>query len=115
MSLDNDAIKNSSSMNGKTNTAANGQPSIAPTPNQKIPCAVRTPPRQSKNAAVPSMVVYMAKVEGKYAVAAWNMPELVVIMSIKYTAIRGLIVREMTPNSRVSQPAHTSPRTSLRK
>ena len=57
-------------MNGNTKAAANGQPSTAPIPNHSMPCAVFMPRVQSMNAEVPSIVVYMAKLEGKYAVEA---------------------------------------------
>lgn len=73
----------SSSTKGKTSAEANGQPNIPPTPNQQMPSAVRGPPRQSMKAAKPSMVAYMAKLEGRYATEAWNMPVLVAIMMAK--------------------------------
>jgi hypothetical protein len=61
------ANKASMAMNGNTNAPAKGQPSIAPMPNHIIPLAVLRPPVQSINEAVPSMAVYMAKLDGRYA------------------------------------------------
>ena len=70
MSLVIDATNTSSRMNGATRAAAKGHPRVAPMPNHMIPCAVLMPPLQSRKAAVPSIVVYMAKVDGRYAVDA---------------------------------------------
>jgi hypothetical protein len=66
-------------------------------------------------AVTPSMVVYMAKLEGRYAADAWNMPVLVTVMIKKMMAILGLRARETTENSLVSQTAHTNARTIRRK
>lgn len=93
------ATRASSAMKGSTRAAANGQPRVAPIPNHMMPCAVRIPPFQFINAAVPSIVVYMANVEGRYAVDAWNMPGLVTEMMRNMIAILGFIDRETTENS----------------
>lgn len=49
---------------------ANGQPTIPPRANHAMPEAVFKPPLQFMKAAAPSMPVYMAKLEGRYAVLA---------------------------------------------
>jgi hypothetical protein len=49
---------------------AKGQPSKAPHANQKIPSTIPTPPFMSMNAENPSIEVYMAKLDGRYAGAA---------------------------------------------
>ena len=51
------------------------------------------------NAAMPSMVVYMAKLDGRKAVEARNMPGLKIMDMRKNMAMRGLRVMEMTRNS----------------
>jgi hypothetical protein len=58
-------------------------------------------------AVTPSIVVYMAKVEGRYAVDAWNIPALETVTIRKMMAILGFIVREITAKRRVS---HTEQR-----
>lgn len=65
----------SSSREGAHIARLNGQPSSPPSADQKIPATVllRT------NAAVASMVVYMAKELGRKAAAAWNIPALVAV------------------------------------
>lgn len=63
-------ITTSSNKSGTSKAPANGQPTIAPSPNHIIPCAVFLPPLQSKNAANPSIDIYIVKLEGKNAVAA---------------------------------------------
>jgi hypothetical protein len=62
--------KISSKMKGNTRAPAKGQPNRVPTANQKMPCAVLMPARQSMKVATPSIVVYMAKLEGTYAIDA---------------------------------------------
>jgi hypothetical protein len=52
-------------MKGKINAPANGQPRRLPRANQKMPWAVLIPPLQSMKAEKPSIVVYMAKLEGR--------------------------------------------------
>ena len=76
--------------------AAKGQPSTAPAPMAKMPCAVRNlPPRQSMKAAMPSIVVYIAKLEGRYEILAWNIPGAVAIIITKMTPILGCRTAEM--------------------
>lgn len=89
----------SSSKNGAANATENGQPSIPPTANQNIPWAVLSPPRQFMNAAMPSIVVYMAKLDGRKAVEARNIPGLNTIDMRKNMAMRGLRVMLITRNS----------------
>jgi hypothetical protein len=108
------AMINSSNMKGITKAAAKGQPRTAPTPNQKMPSADLTPPLRSRKAAVPSMAVYMAKLEGRYAVPAWNMPVLVAMMIMKKAAMRGLTALKRTSNSLVSAAEHNKPRAILK-
>lgn len=64
------AIQTSSTMKGRIRAPAKGHPSKLPKANQKMPLAVLKPVSQSTKAAMPSMVVYMAKLDGKYAVDA---------------------------------------------
>ena len=60
-----DARKASSNIKGTIRTDAKGQPIVLPKPNHMMPCAVFEPNRQSRNAAVPSMEVYIAKLDGR--------------------------------------------------
>jgi len=103
-------IRISSPTNGMTSAEANGQPTMPPMPNHIMPEAVLKPPRQSMNDANPSMVQYMAKLEGRYATDAWNIPAAVTEMTKKTMPILGLITREITANSWVSQRAQTRPK-----
>jgi hypothetical protein len=82
-----------------------GHPNNPPSANQNTPSAVRKPRRRSINAAVPSIVVYMANVDGKNAAAAWNMPALVMVV-IKYRIpTRRLMFVDTAVYSLVSQNA----------
>ena len=47
-------------------------------------------------AAVPSIVVYIAKLDGRYDAEAWNMPGLKIIAIMKKRAMRGLRILLMT-------------------
>jgi hypothetical protein len=49
---------------------AKGQPTTPPIPNHIIPEFVFEPPRQSTKDVMPNIVVYMEKLEGKYAIDA---------------------------------------------
>jgi hypothetical protein len=62
-------------------------------------------------AAIPSMVVYMVKLDGRYDILAWNMPGDVAMMVRKVIATRGFQVEAILVNRRVSQNAQTNPRT----
>ena len=62
------------------------------------------------NAAIPSIVVYIAKLDGKKAAEAWNIPGLNIIAIMKNRAIRGLRVPLMTRNIWVWQSAQTKAR-----
>ena len=53
------------------------------------------PSCQSMKAENPSMVVYMAKLEGRYAVEAWYMPGLKTMAIKKNAATRGFIVLDI--------------------
>lgn len=55
----------SSTKRGTINAPANGQPTIAPSPNHMIPCAVLKPSLQSKKAARPNIDVSMVKLDGR--------------------------------------------------
>jgi hypothetical protein len=93
------ANRSSSNKNGADRAMENGHPSIPPTANQKMPCAVFSPPLQFMNAAIPSIVVYMAKLDGRKATDAWNIPGLNIIAIMKNKAMRGLNVLLMTLNN----------------
>ncbi len=109
------ATKISSTMNGNTSAAAKGHPRIAPIPNHIMPCAVLNPPFQFMKAAAPSMVAYIANVDGRYAVDAWNIPGLVTEMITNMTAILGFIDRETTENSLLWHAAQVKANTIRRK
>jgi hypothetical protein len=55
----------SSTRKGAASAREKGQPKIPPAANQKIPWAVFSPPRQSMNADIPNIVVFMAKLDGR--------------------------------------------------
>lgn len=59
------------------------------------------PPLQFIKQAMPAIVVYIAKLEGRKEAAAWNIPGLVTIAIKKKRAIRGFSVPLMTRNSHV--------------
>jgi hypothetical protein len=67
------------------------------------------------NAAIPSIVVYIVKLDGKYDILAWNMPGEVAMMMRNVIAIRGFSVEAIFVKRRVSQKAQTNPRTSRTK
>jgi len=73
------AMNSSSPTCGMHMAILKGQPSKPPRANQKTPSAVRKPRRRLMNAAVPSMVVHIAKVDGRNVAAAWNIPALAVL------------------------------------
>lgn len=60
----------SSRRNGAQRAAAKGHPRMPATANQAMPCHVFSPPRQFMKEAAPSMIAYMAKLEGKKAALA---------------------------------------------
>ena len=105
MDLVTNAKMTSSTMKGTIRTPENGHPRMAPMPNQVMPEAVLNPPRQSMKADRPSILVYIVKLDGRYAVEAWNMPGLKTTAMRKKTAMRGFKVRAMVENSLVSQEA----------
>lgn len=90
------ASRASSKRNGTARAIAKGQPIIPPAANQAIPAAVLNPPVQSMKAAAPNMPVYMAKLEGRYAVLAWKFPGLRIKARMKKTPMRGWTVRLIT-------------------
>ena len=61
-------------------------------------------------AAIPSMVVYIAKLDGRYEMLAWNMPGDVAMMRSHKIAILGFRVAAMALNNLVSHSAQTPPR-----
>lgn len=66
-------------------------------------------------AAIPSMVVYMLKLDGRYEMLARNIPGDVAMMNKNVTAMRGFNTRDILLNSLVSQMAHAKPSVILRK
>ena len=60
----------SSAKKGADKAIENGHPSMPPMANQIMACIVFKPPRQFIKAAIPSMVVYIAKLEGRNAADA---------------------------------------------
>jgi hypothetical protein len=88
----------SSNRNGADNAIAKGHPTIPPTANQNIPCDVFSPPLQFMKAAMPNIVVYMAKLDGRKEADAWNIPGLNIIAIIKKRAILGFSVLLTTLN-----------------
>ena len=72
-----------------------------------MPSDVFNPPFQFINAAIPSIVVYIAKLEGRNAADAWNIPGLKIMAIMKNSAIRGLRVPLITRNICVWHRAHT--------
>lgn len=65
---------NSSNMNGTIKTKAKGHPNNPPSANQNTTLAVFNPSFLSMKSAIPNIVVYIAKVEGKKVAVAWNIP-----------------------------------------
>lgn len=100
----------SSNRKGADKAIENGQPNIPPTAKKKIPCAVFSPPLQFMKAAIPNIVVYIAKLDGRKEADAWNIPGLNIIDIMKKMAIRGLRMLFMTRNIWVWQRAHTKAR-----
>ncbi len=95
----------SSSRNGTASATEKGQPTTPAMPNHMMPWAVFSPRRQSINAAMPSMPRFIAKLDGRYAVEAWNMPGLSVMHKRNMIATRPLKVALIVRNRRVSQAA----------
>jgi hypothetical protein len=85
----------SSAKRGTIRAPANGHPTIVPSPNHMMPCAALWVFFQSRKAAMPSIDMYMVKVDGRNAVEAWNMPGLNVTISTNNRPMRGLRVRQM--------------------
>jgi hypothetical protein len=110
-----EANVSSSATNGETRTMEKGQPMTPPIPNHMIPTAVFMPPRQSMKAAMPSMAVYIEKLEGRYAAAAWNMPGLESITIINMIPILGFMIRDIVENSHASLKAQARPSKTRRK
>jgi hypothetical protein len=91
----------SSKRNGADRAMAKGQPIKPPTANQNIPWAVFNPPLQFMKAAIPNIVVYIAKLDGRKDAEAWNIPGLKIMDIIKNRATRGFKVLLITLNSTV--------------
>jgi hypothetical protein len=53
------------------------------------------------------MTIYMAKLDGRYAVLAWKLPGLKTRAKMKKRPIRGFSVRQMTLHISVWQRAQT--------
>ena len=104
------AKSTASNKNGADNATENGHPRIPPKANQNIPCAVLRPPFQFMKADIPSIVVYIAKLEGRKAAEAWNIPGLNIIAIIKNKAIRGFKTLLTTRNICVWQRAQMKAR-----
>jgi len=101
----------SSNKNGADRAIANGHPSIPPRAKQNIPGAVFNPPLQFMNCAIPNIVVYIAKLDGRKEADAWNIPGLNTIAIKKNRAIRGFSVLFTTRKSIVWLMAHPKART----
>jgi len=63
----------------------------------------------------PSMVVYMAKLEGRYAGEAWYIPGLEIITMRKYIATRGFMVLDIVAYNRVWHTAQIKARKTRRR
>ena len=100
----------SSNKKGAESAMANGHPSIPPMANHIMPCMVFRPPRQFIKAAMPSIVAYIAKLEGRKAADALNMPGLNTIAIRKKRAILGFSTPLMIRKSCVSQTAQMKAR-----
>ena len=98
----------SSIKKGAARAAANGHPRIPPSANHQMPCAVLSPPLQFMNAAAPRSDVYMAKLDGRYAVLAWKFPGDRTVASRKKIPILGFRVKLMTRKKRTWHRAHTN-------
>lgn len=83
--------------------------------NQNNARATGTLSFQSMKALNPSVDVFMAKLDGRKAVEAWNMPVEVTAIIRKLNAILGLRDRETTKNKRDSQDAVNAAKTRRRK
>lgn len=70
------AKTNSSNRNGADKAIEKGHPRTPPTAKKNMPHAVLSPPFQFMKAAIPNIVVYMAKLDGRKAAEAWNIPGL---------------------------------------
>lgn len=75
-----------------------------------MPCEVLIPPRQFMNATAPSIAVYMAKLEGRYAVLEWKFPGLSVRAMTKNIPIRGFRVAAITLHIKVWHREQTNAR-----
>ena len=75
-----------------------------------MPCAVLRPPLQLMKAAMPIIVVYIAKLDGRKEVEARNMPGLKIIEMRKNMAILGFRVVLMTRNNAVWETAQKKAR-----
>lgn len=89
---------------------ANGHPKTPPTANQNMPCEVFRPPRQFMNAAAPNMVMYMAKLDGRYAALEWKLPGLKISAVMKKRPTRGLRAKQIDLHISVWQKAQAKPR-----
>jgi hypothetical protein len=95
----------SSNKKGADKAIENGHPMIPPMANQIVAWVVFKPPRQFMKAAIPSIVVYIAKLEGRNEADAWNIPGLKTIAMRKNRAILGFKILLMIRKSCVSQIA----------
>jgi hypothetical protein len=89
----------SSNKNGADKAIENGHPNTPPIANQVMPWAVFNPPLQFMNAAIPSIVVYIAKLDGRKEADEMNIPGLNIIAIMKNRAIRGFNVLLITRNN----------------
>jgi hypothetical protein len=60
------------------------------------------------NEATPSMAAYMAKLEGRYAAAAWKLPALKMVATKNAIPIRGFSVAAIAFQSSVWHSAHAN-------
>lgn len=92
------AKKASSSRNGAQSADANGHPRMPPTANHHMPHDVFKPPRQFIKADAPSRDMYMAKLDGRKAVAEWKLPGVMTVAIRKKRPIREFSVKLTTRN-----------------
>lgn len=104
------AKNTSSTRNGRESAIANGQPRMPPRANQNMPWVVFNPFLQFMNAAIPSMVQYIAKLEGRNAEDAWNMPGEKTFAIKKNNAMRGFNILFIARNKTVWHIAHPNAR-----
>lgn len=95
---------------GSERAIAKGHPRMPPRAKKPMPHAVFRPPFQFMKEDMPNIVQYMAKLEGRYAAEAWNIPGLDTMAKKKKRATRGFKVLLITRKREVWQRAQTKAR-----